>query len=134
VQPAIGTLLIGLQILAATITLPAQDERRTRVPVLGKIAGGTSHQAFSGKVQSVDLKRKLLKVDTVEGNVTEFFPIKKNVPVATASGAKMKVQDLAPGTTVIVYYDQKADRRTVSEIVVLATSGGDVKKKSPPPS
>lgn len=141
VQPAIGTLLIGLQILAATITLPAQDERRTRVPVLGKIGGGTTHQAFSGKVQSVDLKRNLLKVNTVEGNATEFFPIKKNVPISTASGDKMKAQDLAPGTTIIVYYDQKEDRRTVSQIMVLSSGGEEKegkaekeKKKSPPPS
>ncbi len=134
-------LIIGIQILATVAAIRAQDERRTRVPVLGKIGGGTTHQAFSGKVQSVDLKRNLLKVDTVEGSSTEFFPIKKNVEVSTAGGDKIKVQDLAPGTTIIVYYDQKEDRRTVSQIVVLSSGGeekeGKVekeKKKSPPPS
>ncbi len=134
-------LIIGLLILTTAVAISAQDERRTRVPVLGKIAGGSRHQAFSGKVQSVDLKRNLLKVDTVEGSATEFFPIKKNVPVSTASGERIKVQDLAPGTTIIVYYDQKEDRRTVSEIIVLS-SGGQAKdgkaekekKQSPPPS
>lgn len=137
-------LTIGILILASATVIRAQDERRTRLPVLGKIAGGSSHQAFSGKVQSVDMKRNLLRVDTVEGRATEFFPIKKSVPVSTASGERIKVQDLAPGTTIIVYYDQKEDRRTVSEIMVLA-SGGDEKqaeegkpekekKKSPPPS
>ena len=133
-------LSIGLLILATAAAIRAQDERRTRLPVLGKISGGSSHQAFSGKVQSVDMKRNLLKVDTVEGKATEFFPIKKNVPVSTASGDKMKVQDLVPGTTIIVYYDQKEDRRTVSEIIVLSSGGeandgkAEKEKKSPPPS
>ena len=134
-------LNIGILILASAVAVRAQDERRTRLPVLGKIAGGSSHQAFSGKVQSVDMKRNLLKVNTVEGGATEFFPIKKNVPVSTASGERIKVQDLAPGTNIIVYYDQKEDRRTVSEIMVLSSGGEEKegkaekeKKKSPPPS
>lgn len=117
------------------ISADAQDERRTRVPALGKIAGGPSRQAFSGKVQSVDLKRNLLKVDTVEGGVTEIFPVKKNTPVSMAGGGKIKVNELAPGTSVIIYYEQGRDRRSVTEIVVLAASAGeDRKKKSPPPS
>ena len=131
-------------ILCTAAAIRAQEERRTRVPVLGKISGGTSHQAFSGKIQDVDMKRNLLRVNTVEGGATEFFPIKKNVPVSTASGGKIKVQDLAPGTNIIVYYDQKEDRRTVSEIIVLSSGAEEKvekarkaekeKKKSPPPS
>lgn len=117
-----------------------QDERRTKVPVIGKIAGGSSRQAFSGKVQSVDLKRNLLMIETVEGRATEFFPIKKNVPVETASGERLKVKELAPGTNVIVYYEVKEDRRSVSEIMVLGPGGEEKatdakdKKKSAPPS
>jgi hypothetical protein len=128
-------LALGLATITGMISAHAQDERRTRVPVLGKIAGGPSRQAFSGKVQSVDLKRNLLKVDTVEGGVTEIFPVKKGTPVSMADGGKIKLKDLAPGTSVIVYYEQGKDRRSVTEIVVLAASAGeDKKKKSPPPS
>jgi hypothetical protein len=128
-RPAIAALLVGIQMLASTMTVCAQEERRSRVPVLGKIAGGSSHQAFSGKVQSVDLKRNLLRVDTVEGGATEFFPIKKNVPVSVPGGKRVKVEDLVPGTNILVYYDQKEDRRTVSQIVVLTASGEDEKRK-----
>jgi len=129
-------------ILATAAAVHAQQEERgTRLPALGKIGGGTSHQAFSGKVQDVNMKRNLLRVNTVEGSATEFFPIKKNVPVSKANGEKIKVQDLAPGNNIIVYYDQKEDRRAVSQIIVLSSSGEDKegkaekeKKKSPPPS
>jgi len=134
-------LIIGILVLAPAAAIRAQDERRTRVPVLGKITGGSSHQAFSGKVQDVDMKRNLLKVDTVEGGATEFFPLRKNIPVSTASGERLRVQDLTPGNNILVYYDQKEDRRTVSQIIVLSSRGEDKegkgekeKKKSPPPS
>ena len=134
-QPGLIVLALGLAAITGIISADAQDERRTRVPVLGKIAGGPSRQAFSGKVQSVDLKRSLLKVETVEGGVTEIFPVKKNTPVSMADGGKIKLKDLAPGTSVIIYYEQGNDRRSVTEIVVLAASAGeDRKKKSPPPS
>lgn len=136
---AVALLVLTFLGLAMPRPAPAQDERRTKVPVIGKIAGGSTHQAFSGKVQSVDLKRNLLLVDTVEGSSTEFFPIKKNVPVETASGERLKVKELAPGTNVIVYYEVKEDRRSVSEIMVLgpgseekATDAKDKKKSAPP--
>jgi hypothetical protein len=121
--------------MAEIVSAPAQDERRTRLPMIGKTTGGTSRQAFSGKVQSLDLKRNLLKVDTVEGGATEIFPVKKGTPVSMADGGKVKLRELAPGTNVIIYFEQKEDRRTVSEIVVLAASEVEgKKKKSPPPS
>jgi hypothetical protein len=127
--PAVAVALLVLTGLGLAVARPAraQDERRTKVPVIGKIAGGSSHQAFSGKVKSVDLKRELLSVGTVEGGATEFFPIKKNVSVQSADGTKLKVKELTPGTNIIVYYDVKEDRRSVSEIMVLGTLGGDEK-------
>jgi hypothetical protein len=86
-------------------------------------------------VQSLDLKRGLLKVNTVEGGVTEIFPVKKGTSISMADGGKIKLRELAPGTSVIVYYEQKEDRRTVSGIVVLAASESErKKKKSLPPS
>ena len=112
-------------------TTKAQEQRKTKVPVLDKItSGGPTHQQFSGIVRSVDLANQVLNVDTVKGNATEIFPIKKNVHVATADGDKLKLARLKPGTTVLIYYEQKGDHKTVTEIVVLA--GGEEKKKPPP--
>lgn len=124
--PAFAIALLVLTCLGLAMARPAhaQDQRRIKVPAIGKIAGGTSHQAFSGKVKSVDLKRELLSVGTVEGGATEFFPIKKNVSVESADGNKLKVKQLTPGTNIIVYYDVKEDRRSVSEIMVLGALGG----------
>ena len=112
----------------------AQDERRTKVPVIGKITDGAAQLAFIGKVQALDLKRELLNVSTVEGGGTEFFPIRKKMSVSTATGEKMKLTELKAGTDIIVYYEKKGDRRTVKEIVVLAAGSADEAKKSPPPS
>lgn len=124
-----GAVVLALTFLAiAACPARGQDERRTKVPVIGKIAGGSTRQAFSGKVQSLDLKRKLLMVQTVEGGATEFFPVKKDVPVETARGERLKVKELLPGTNVIVYYEVKEDRRSVSEIMVLGSGGGEEKE------
>jgi hypothetical protein len=132
-RPLAVFLLCGLTTAVVTVPARGQGERRSRVPVLGKIAGGTERLAFSGRLQSVDLKRNLLKVETVEGGVTEIFPVKKGMTASMAQGKKIKLQELPPGTTIIVYYEQKRDRRAVTEIVVLAAAGEE-KKKSPPPS
>jgi len=138
---AIAFPMLTFLALATVRPAHAQDERRSKVPVIGKIAGGSTRQAFSGKVQSLDLKRRLLTVGTVEGSATEFFPVKKDVPVETAGGEKLKVKELSPGTNVIVYYEVKNDRRSVSEIVVLGPGGDekqtgakdkDTKKPTPP--
>jgi hypothetical protein len=124
-------LLLGALVLSAA--LAGAQERRTPLPKIGKIIGGPNEQAFSGVVKSLDMKHKILNVDTVQGGVTEIFPVKKGLRVTTADGDKLKLGDLAPGLNVLIYYQQKADRRTVKRIVVLA---GEVKatKKSAPPS
>jgi hypothetical protein len=126
---ALAIALLVLTCLGLTMARPtrAQDERHSKVPVVSKITSGANRQAFSGRVKSVDLKRELLSVGTVEGSATEFFPIKKNVSVESANGTKLKVKELTPGTNVIVYYDVKEDRRTVSDIMVLGALGGDEK-------
>lgn len=131
---AIGViLLLALASLPGLASAQVPDQPSSRIPMKGKGTTGPSRQAFSGRVQSVDLKRNLLKVDTVEGGVTEIFLVKKKTPVSMADGTKMEIQTLAPGTNVIVYFEQKEDRRPVSRILVLAASEGE-KKKSPPPS
>ena len=52
----------------------------------------------------------------MEGEDTEIFPIKHSTHVMTADGFRKRLDVLSPGTSVIVYYDQRADRRTVTRI------------------
>jgi 3-dehydroquinate synthase class II len=129
--------LVGLFVALVLLGLPyrttikAQEQHKTKVPVLDKItSGGPTRQQFSGIVRSIDLESEILNVDTIKGNTTEIFPIKKKVHVVTADGSKLKLTKLKPGANVLVYYEQKGDHKTVTEIVVLA--GGVVKKKTPP--
>ena len=129
--------LVGLFVALVLLGLPyrttinAQEQHKPKVPVLDKItSGGPTHQQFSGVVRSIDLENEILNVDTVKGNTTEIFPIKKKVHVVTADGDKLKLTILKPGATVLIYYEQKGDHKTVTQIVVLA--GGAVKKKAPP--
>ena len=112
-------------------TLKAQEQHKTKVPVLDKItSGGPSHQQFDGIVRSIDLENEILNVDALKGNATEIFPIRKKVHVVTADGGKLKLTKLKPGTSVLINYEQKGDHKIVTEIIVLA--GGPEKKKTPP--
>jgi len=129
--------LVGLFVALVLWGLPyrtttkAQEQRKTKVPVLDKItSGGPTHQQFNGIVRSIDLESKVLNVDAIKGNATEIFPIKKKIHVVTADGGKLKLTKLKPGTNVLVNYEQRGDHKTVTGIVVLA--GGAVKKKTPP--
>ena len=120
--------LLGLPFRA---TLQAQEQRKPKVPVINKItSGGPVQQAFTGIVKSIDLQSEVLNVDNVNGKSTEIFPIRKKIHVVTADGDKLKLAKLKPGTNVLVYYEQKGDHKTVTQIVVL--SGGAAKKKTPP--
>ena len=111
-------------------SLRAQDEHK-KVPVIDKITSGApTQQEFVGIVKSVDLESEVLNVDNITGKSTEFFPLKKKVHVVTADGDKLKLATLKPGTKVLVYFDQKGDRRTITLIEVL--TGGPPKKKTPP--
>jgi Cu/Ag efflux protein CusF len=125
-----GMVLLGFPYRSTT---NAQEQHKPKIPVFDKVtSGGTSHQAFSGIVKSVDLKSEVLNVDAVQGNATEIFPIRKKVSVVTADGDKLKVAKLKPGTNILVYYEQRGDHKTVTQIVVLA--GGAKKKEKTPPS
>jgi hypothetical protein len=129
--------LVGLFVALVLWGLPyrtttkAQEQHKTKVPVLDKItSGGPTHQQFNGIVRSIDLESEVLNVDAIKGNATEIFPIKKKIHVVTADGGKLKLTKLKPGTNVLVNYEQRGDHKTVTGIVVLA--GGAVKKKTPP--
>jgi len=124
----VALILLGLPFRT---TIKAQEQHKTKVPVIDKItSGGPTRQAFTGIVKSVDLDSEVLNVDNVNGNSTEIFPIKKKVHVVTADGSKVKLAKLKPGTNVLVYYEQRGDHKTVTRIVVLAS--GAEKKKTPP--
>ncbi len=111
-----------------------QEPHKSKVPGLDKITSGSSRLAFSGNVQSLDKEHELLRVNTVQGGTTEVFPVKKGIRVSAANGNKLKLDALKPGTNVIVYYEQKAERRTVKEIVILSSGAAQEKKKPASPS
>jgi hypothetical protein len=112
---ALAVLLAGPQ------RLSAQMGQRSKLPGLNKItSNGATHQAFTGKIQSLDRKHDVLSVNTIEGVDTEIFPIKKRVKVMSANGLRLQLAALKPGTSVTVFYNQKGDRRTVNQIVVLS--------------
>ncbi len=125
----LGVLLLCL--CGASLGKAQGQEHKHHVPGLDKISGGSTNQAFSGIVQSLDMKRNILNVNTVQGGVTEIFPIKKGLKVETAEGNKTRLEDLKPGTNVLIYYSQKGDRRTVKQVVVLATEKVAAKKAAP---
>ena len=107
---------------------PAQQEEKPKIPGLDKIIAANEHLAFTGTVKLVDEKHNTLSIDAVEGGDTEIFPIKHTTRVETADGFRKKLDILSPGTRVIVYYDQRSDRRTVTRIELFASQS---KKKEP---
>jgi hypothetical protein len=119
VVPAIF-LLVG--------TVRGQQQEKPKIPGIDKIISANEHLAFTGTVKSVDEKHNILSVNSVEGGDTEIFPIKHSTHVETADGFRKKLDILSPGTRVIVYYDQHADRRTVTRIELFASES---KKKEP---
>ena len=130
-------LLYAILVVSAVLAFRASPvlygRKGSKIPVISKLAGDVSYQAFSGKVESLDKERQLLKVNTVQGDHTEIFQVKKDVYVYTAGGDKLKVTDLAPGSNILIYFEQKKERRTVKEIVVLTNAPAE-EKKSPPKS
>ncbi len=110
------------------------QQHTSKVPIVGKLTTGHRQQAYSGKVESLDLKQKILNVNALRGRDSEIFPVKKNVRVEDVDGRKMKLKELTPGMTVLIYYDQKSGERTVKNIVVLSSDKGPEKGKSAPSS
>jgi len=118
--------------LAASLLSPDTgwgQESKPKVPGLDKIIATNEHLAFTGTIKSVDELHNILSVSSVEGGITEVFPIKHSTHVETIDGVRKKMENLAPGMDVIVYYDLRSDRRTVTRIEMLASAS---KKKAPP--
>jgi hypothetical protein len=115
-------------ILLLVCVAAAQQEEKPKIPGLDKIIAANEHLAFNGTVKSLDEKHNTLSISSVEGADTEIFPIKHSTHVETIDGFRKKLDVLSPGTRVIVYYDQRADHRTVTRIELLAS---EPKKKEP---
>jgi hypothetical protein len=112
--------------------LHAQDHK-SKVPIVGKLSSGNRQAAYSGKVQSVDMKQRILNVNALGGPNTEIFPFKKNVRIENLNGGRMGLSALTPGTAVLIYFNQKSGERTIKNIVVLS-SGKEQAKGKPAPS
>jgi hypothetical protein len=133
-----GSALVAISTLTAVLTVMpecAHAQRKPKVSSLSKIVSGSDgRQAFSGNVQSLDMKHSVLNVHSIESDDVEIFPFKKNVRVDSAQGEPLELASLKPGTDVLVYYEQKGDRRTVKQIIVLASPPAAPKPKASPPS
>jgi hypothetical protein len=114
--------------LFACVALAQQDEK-PKIPGLDKIIAANEHLMFTGTVKLVDEKHSVMSINA-EGGTTEIFPIKHGTHVETADGFRKRLDVLSPGTRVMVYYDQRADRRTVTRIELFASES---KKKEPQP-
>lgn len=125
--------------LACTLFVPpvyAQQPRHSKLPGIGKIASnGSTKAAFTGIVQIVDARSKVLEVSSADGKTNAIFPIGKKVKISTIEGRKLKLADLEPGANIVVNYQQSGGRRTVQEITVLSNRpvAHSSKKKNPPP-
>jgi len=123
-------LMVVLVWGVGTGNAPGQEQKH-KVPGLSKLGSGSNQEAFNGIVQSLDLKRKILSVNTLQGQATEIFPIPKNIDLVTASGSRRELTALKPGTNVFILFEQKGDRRTVKQIVILAAAPKAAKKATP---
>ena len=126
-QASLRLAMAVAAILLLVCAAPAQEEK-PKIPGLDKIISANEHLAFTGAVKSVDEKHNILSVNSVEGGTTEIFPIKHSTHVLTTDGFRKKLDALSPGTHIIVYYDQRADHRSVTRIELLAS---ETKKKEP---
>lgn len=110
------------------------QEHKSKVPIVGKLTSPNDRQAYSGKVQSLDLKQKILNVDSLHGEDSEIFPFKKNVRIESLNGGRMDLRALKPGTTVLIYFNQKSGERTIRNIVVLGSGKDQTGDKRAPSS
>ena len=138
-----GLALAGILTVLNLASAGRARAQAHKVPGLDKITSpsGPGQQEFNGKVQSLDLHNAVLNVQSLRENNIEIFPIKKGVRVTGADGGRLSLDSLEPGTNVLVYYEQKGDRRSVKGITVLTAApaepkNGEQKKdaKSGPPA
>ncbi len=107
---------------------------KSKVPLVGKLTSTNTRQAYSGKIESLDLKQQILNVNSLHGRESEIFPFKKNVRVESLNGDRMNLKALKPGTTVLIYFNQKSGERTIRNIVVLSSGKEQAAGKRAPSS
>lgn len=132
--PAVVALAAVWAALFVPGALLGQQPGETRIHKINKSRGDNGRQAFTGKIQSVDTKLKVLNMKAEEGVGTEIFPLKKSVDIESANGEKMKLAQLKPGSNVVIYYQLKGGQRTVKQIILLSPGFQEAKKKPSPPS
>lgn len=135
---ALGTviqgLLCALVLIVGSPNARGQGQGRPKMPGLNKPPAGPTEQAFSGKIESLNLKQHVLSVDALKGQSVEMFPIKNGVQISGADGKRLDFNALAPGTNVIIYYQLKGEQRKIKQIVVLSAEGIAKKKNRSPAS
>ncbi|MGH9444546.1 MAG: hypothetical protein ACRD3O_02250 [Terriglobia bacterium] len=118
-------------LLPSTGTAQQGQGARSRLPVINKItSGGPTRADFTGSIQSLDRKLKVLNVSTANGQSTAIFPLGKKTKIADINGQKLRLAALTPGTNVVVYYEQSNTRRIVQRILVLPATSARTKKKT----
>ena len=118
---AVAALLgVCLFLFFQAVPLHAQ-ERKNKVPIVGKLATSNRPAAYSGKIESLDVKHGIMNVNPIEGRNSEIFPFKKNVRIENLNGGRMELNALTPGTAVLIYFDQKSGERNIKNIVVLGS-------------
>lgn len=120
-------------IFCQALPLHAQ-EQKTKIPIVSKLTSGKRQQAFSGTIESLDLKQKILNVHSLHGHNTAIFPFKKNVRIEGVGGNRMNVADLAPGMSILIYFNQKSGERKIRNIIVLSSGKKQTKGKPAPSS
>jgi 3-dehydroquinate synthase class II len=128
-------MLLAACVLTLFPAAPAHaQQHKSKVPIVGKFGSGKRQQAYSGRVRSLDMKQMILNVNALHGRDSEIFPFKKNVKVEGVNGKKMDLSSLRPGSTVLIYFDQKSGERTIRNIVVLSSGKKQAKGKQKPSS
>jgi hypothetical protein len=126
---------LAASLLIAGLTPPVfGQQQKSKIPIVGKLGSNPGRQAFSGKVLSLDLTEKVLNVNSLRGQDTEIFPIRKDIRVEGVNGRKLKLKSLTPGTSVLIYYEEKSGGREIKNIIVLESAKGHAKSGSAPPS
>jgi hypothetical protein len=121
-------LIFPVILLIVVAAFAQQDDEKPKLPGLDKIISANEHLMFTGTVKTLDEKHNFMTVSSVEGEDTEIFPIKHSTKVETSDGFRKKLAVLSPGTRIMVYYDQRADHRTVTDIQLFTSES---KKKEP---
>ncbi len=126
-------LLVGcaVALLVFSVAAPGQQGAgpRSKIPMVNKIDSySPTRAAFTGSIQMLNRKMKVLGVNGAAGQSAAIFPLGKKVKISSVSGTKLKWAALTPGTNVIVYYQVLRGRRTVQQIVVLGHNKAPLNK------